>query len=283
MPVYAQPFPAADAACLLPPPFPCLVPDAAGDGGETLRLRLAHMGVEIAISSGSGSGEAPQIARAEGTRTGETIHFRVGAGEAARLVGPHPAMAGDAVVETLSRALAAAERSADAFAGLYADALRLAVVARMLGRARLQAEPAAGQEVELPASSSAAPEAPPAIGPEQTPRRPRSGLVAWRLKRVLAFVDTHLAEPISLADMATASGLSRMHFAAQFRVATGLRPRAFLLRRRIELAQRMMRESREPLVQIALAVGFQTQAHFTTVFRRFAGDTPHQWRCANGA
>lgn len=272
MSVHALPAPvAADAACLLPPPFPWLMPDAAGDDGETLRVRLAHMGVEIAISSGSG----------EGRRAGETIHFRVGAGEAARLSGQRPAMAGDTVVETLSRALAAAERSTDAFAGLYADALRLAVVARMLGRARPQAEPAA--DVAEPAAPCVVPAPLPSGRPEQTSRRPRSGLVAWRLKRVLAFVDAHLAEPVTLADMASAAGLSRMHFAAQFRVATGQRPRAFLLRRRIEQAQRMMRESREPLVQIALAVGFQTQAHFTTVFRRFAGDTPHQWRSANGA
>jgi AraC family transcriptional regulator len=33
-------------------------------------------------------------------------------------------------------------------------------------------------------------------------------------------------------------------------------------------------------VDIALTVGFQTQAHFTTVFKRFVGDTPYQWRSA---
>jgi hypothetical protein len=33
--------------------------------------------------------------------------------------------------------------------------------------------------------------------------------------------------------------------------------------------------------EIALLVGFQTQAHFTAVFRRFVGDTPHKWRCVN--
>jgi AraC-like DNA-binding protein len=32
---------------------------------------------------------------------------------------------------------------------------------------------------------------------------------------------------------------------------------------------------------VALTVGFLTQAHFTTVFKRFVGSTPHQWRTAN--
>ncbi len=112
------------------------------------------------------------------------------------------------------------------------------------------------------------------------PRRPKSGLVAWRMKRVVAYVDAHLARPIGLADMANAAGLSRMHFAAQFRVSTGQRPHEYLLRRRIERAQQMLLETRAPLVDIALGIGFQTQAHFTTVFRRFVGDTPHQWRTA---
>jgi AraC-like DNA-binding protein len=34
-----------------------------------------------------------------------------------------------------------------------------------------------------------------------------------------------------------------------------------------------------PIVEIALSVGFQTQAHFSTVFKRFTGNSPAQWRC----
>lgn len=168
----------------------------------------------------------------------------------------------DPVMVQLAQALDTAGSASDMASSLYTDALRLALVARALiihGRA---SEPGTG-----------IPEAPPA--------RPKIGLVPWRLKRVLAYVDNHLSEAVTLADMAQAAGLSRMHFAAQFRVATGLRPHEYLLKCRIERAQHMMRETREPLVQIALAVGFQTQAHFTTVFRRFVGVSPHRWRCAH--
>jgi AraC-like DNA-binding protein len=113
------------------------------------------------------------------------------------------------------------------------------------------------------------------------PRRPGCGLPKWRLNRVAAYIEANIEETVTLAGMAAAAGLSRMHFASQFRVATGVRPHEYLLRRRIERAQAMMLETRDPLIQIALGVGFQTQAHFTTVFRRFVGDTPYQWRCAN--
>jgi transcriptional regulator GlxA family with amidase domain len=114
--------------------------------------------------------------------------------------------------------------------------------------------------------------------PAPKPARARSGLVAWRLKRVLSFMEEHYWEPVTLTEMARVAGLSRMHFAAQFRISTGAKPHEYLLRLRVERAQKLMMESDEPLAQVAFSVGFQTQAHFTTVFRRFAATTPHRWR-----
>jgi len=108
--------------------------------------------------------------------------------------------------------------------------------------------------------------------------RVKAALPKWRLKRVIEHVNMNIAERISLADMAGAAGLSRMHFAAQFKIATGMRPHDFLLRCRIEAAQEMLAETDQRVIDIAMAVGFQTQAHFTTVFRRLTGDTPRHWR-----
>jgi len=106
-------------------------------------------------------------------------------------------------------------------------------------------------------------------------------LQKWRLKRVVEYVDNRLSGKITLMDLAAIAGLSRMHFASQFRAATGFRPHEYLLRRRIQRAEELLRQSTMTLVEIALTVGFQTQAHFTTVFKRFVGDTPYQWRNAN--
>jgi AraC-like DNA-binding protein len=103
-------------------------------------------------------------------------------------------------------------------------------------------------------------------------------LQKWRLKRVVDYVNAHLSCRITLPDMATAAGLTRMHFAAQFRAATGMRPHDFILQRRIEWAQELLRNPELTLINVGLSVGFQNQAHFTTVFKRFAGDTPHRWR-----
>jgi AraC-like DNA-binding protein len=159
------------------------------------------------------------------------------------------------VVERLARALLAADQDGGSYGQLYADCVGVAIVARLLATAR-----------ETPAID-----------------RPKvSELARWRLRRAMDYFDARLAEPVRLADVAAATGLTRMHFAAQFRAATGLSPHEFLLRRRVERAQEMLAETNMSVVDIALSVGFQTQSHFTTVFKRFAGQPPQTWRRARG-
>jgi AraC-like DNA-binding protein len=72
-----------------------------------------------------------------------------------------------------------------------------------------------------------------------------------------------------------------MHFAAQFRAATGMRPHEYLVWQRIERAMILLRDHHQPLCEVALGVGFKTQAHFTTVFKRVTGKTPNEWRHQN--
>jgi AraC family transcriptional regulator len=157
----------------------------------------------------------------------------------------------DIIVDSLGRALLEANRVSASFGQLYADCISMAIVARLLASASRVA----------------------------ILERPRgSKLAAWRLKRVIDYVDARLDEPVSLADVASSAGLTRMHFAAQFKAATGLRPHEYILRRRIERAQEMLVGTGRSLVDVALSVGFQTQSHFTSVFKRYAGQPPHAWR-----
>lgn len=157
------------------------------------------------------------------------------------------ALGSDPVVQRLFDQLGRAGEDDSA----YVDAIRLAVAARWL---KLRS-----RETEQPVEA----------------------LQTWRLKRVLAHIDENLGEALSLAELAGAAGLSRMYFAARFRAATGLRPHDYVLQRRIERAKELLSSSGETLVNIALDVGFQTQAHFTTVFKKFVGSTPGRWRADN--
>jgi AraC-like DNA-binding protein len=169
----------------------------------------------------------------------------------AGLPGPMSALVKDAVVESLARALLDADGPRGEFNGLYLDSIGVALVARLLH----------------------------ATSRSDKGDRPKiAELSRWRLKRAIDFIEAELDRSLTLAEIAAASGLSRMHFAAQFRAATGLRPHEFLLRRRVERAQELLAGSDKPIVDIALSVGFQTQSHFTTLFKRFVGHTPQAWR-----
>jgi len=116
------------------------------------------------------------------------------------------------------------------------------------------------------------------LNPFGQPPRAVSALPKWRLIRVLRYIEMNIGESITLTNLAATAGLSRMYFAKQFRVSTGVRPHDFVLRKRIERAQQLLGATSDTLVEIALSVGFQTQAHFTTVFKRIAGNTPCQFR-----
>lgn len=106
----------------------------------------------------------------------------------------------------------------------------------------------------------------------------RNALPCFRIRRVANYVREHLSEPITLRDMADAADMSPMHFAALFRSATGQRPHHYLLEQRVLHARELMLRTTWSLCEIALSAGFSTQAHFSTVFKRFVGATPKQWR-----
>jgi AraC-like DNA-binding protein len=109
-------------------------------------------------------------------------------------------------------------------------------------------------------------------------KRPPTALPKWRFARVKEYIDLHIEEPIRLADLAKVAGLSRMHFAAQFRAYRGISPCEFVMMQRMRRAQVLLGDPLKTLAEVAFSVGFQPQAHFTTVFHRFVGNTPGCWR-----
>ena len=104
------------------------------------------------------------------------------------------------------------------------------------------------------------------------------GLVKWRLNLAIDYMEANLGERVTLHDVAAHAGLSRMRFAAQFKNATGSSPHEFLLSLRINRAKQMLQADQLSPAHIALEVGFQSQAHFTVVFRKLTGSPPGCWR-----
>jgi AraC family transcriptional regulator len=106
----------------------------------------------------------------------------------------------------------------------------------------------------------------------------RHALAPKRLRRVLNYVEANISRPIQLDDLARVAKLSRFHFGRAFQNAVGESPLAFVGRRRLETAKRMLKDSDEPLGTVALRCGFLSQSHFSANFRKFTGFTPTAFR-----
>jgi len=108
----------------------------------------------------------------------------------------------------------------------------------------------------------------------------RGGLSPAMKNRICDFIEEHIGEKISLGDLSVLAGLSPNHFARAFQQSMGLPPHRYLLRRRLEHVEQMLRETQLPLAQIALEVGFSDQSHLARHFRRLTGIPPSLARSA---
>jgi AraC family transcriptional regulator len=113
---------------------------------------------------------------------------------------------------------------------------------------------------------------------ESARRSDRGGLLAWQLNGVVDYIETHLAAKIASADLACLINVSKGQLSRAFKISVGVPPFQYIARRRLELACTMMRTTREPLSQVAVACGLCDQAHLSRLFRRMVGMSPSAWR-----
>jgi AraC-like DNA-binding protein len=100
------------------------------------------------------------------------------------------------------------------------------------------------------------------------------------LLRAKDFVDARYVEPITVADLAAAAGLSRAHFSRMFTKTYGESPRAYLQSRRLERAAALLRYTDRSVAEICMMVGLQSIGSFTTSFARVFGKPPAAYRAS---
>lgn len=108
----------------------------------------------------------------------------------------------------------------------------------------------------------------------------RGGLPPALARRIREYIESHIEENVSLEALASTARLSVHHFARAFKQTIGVPPHEYLLRQRVERAQKMLTQTDLPLSEIALSVGFSDHSHFARHFRRLMGMTPSaaRWR-----
>jgi AraC family transcriptional regulator len=118
------------------------------------------------------------------------------------------------------------------------------------------------------------------------PQPAKGGLSRPKLRRALEYLQTHLDEETSLADLAQLLDLSRYHVVKMFKQSTGVTPHQYLLDCRIHYAAELLKHPQCSIAEIALRVGFATPSHFTYHFHKRTGTTPQAYRqahCPHGA
>ena len=109
----------------------------------------------------------------------------------------------------------------------------------------------------------------------------RGGLAPWQTRKVDRYLREHLEHPVRVDELAELVSLSVSHFYRVFKETFGSTPHAYIIRLRLELAQKLMLTTEMPLSEIALACGLADQSHLSKLFRREVGETPNAWRRRN--
>lgn len=96
--------------------------------------------------------------------------------------------------------------------------------------------------------------------------------------RALALTEEHLSENIRFDDLARRAGQTPRTLARKFSAETGMSWAQVLQKMRMIRAIELLAETRAPITQVALAVGYQSLSAFNAAFRSFTGKTPTAYR-----
>ncbi len=99
---------------------------------------------------------------------------------------------------------------------------------------------------------------------------------------LITYLHGHFREPVRVPDLVRYLGFSRARMFDLFKSQTGLTPHDYLQRLRVEAAQAQLQQTRLSITEIALATGFSSLQHFSTVFARYTGLPPSTFRHQGG-
>src|SRR5258708_2358848 len=101
--------------------------------------------------------------------------------------------------------------------------------------------------------------------------RPPASLPSWKMQRLMEFIEANLDRDLSLEKMAAEVEISPLYLPRAFKSAFGQSPHQYVLSRRIERAKDLLRNTGDPVVDVALSCGFSSQSHLSNWFVRVVG------------
>jgi AraC-like DNA-binding protein len=107
---------------------------------------------------------------------------------------------------------------------------------------------------------------------------PKGLLTPLQQRRVTSRLLDDLAGDTSVSELAALCGLSRSYFIRAFKQVNGMPPHRWLLMQRMKHAKALLRGTKLPIAEIAVACGFADQSHLTRVFSKSFHISPAAWR-----
>ena len=99
------------------------------------------------------------------------------------------------------------------------------------------------------------------------------------INRNLKFIAEHLSdENLTMQQLASQAGLSVSRYKSRFKKETGYPPADYILRKKIEWAKKLITNDTLSITDIALELNFNSSQYFSTVFKRYVGQTPSVFR-----
>jgi len=106
--------------------------------------------------------------------------------------------------------------------------------------------------------------------------------LCMRLAPAVRLVESHLADRLSIPDLALEVGISPYHFVRLFKRTAGLTPHQYVVSRRVERARQLLEDMELSIAVIAIDTGFSSRSHLTERFGKEFGVTPAMYRARRG-
>ncbi|MFO6448378.1 helix-turn-helix domain-containing protein [Erythrobacter sp. NE805] len=119
-------------------------------------------------------------------------------------------------------------------------------------------------------------------GKAREPDLARGGLAPWQARRTTEYIADNLDRRVTLEELATVARLSPFHFARAFARTVGMPPYRYQRKLRMEKACELLATSGMRIIDIALAVGYESPQALARVFQAAHGVTPSEWRRRHG-
>lgn len=116
------------------------------------------------------------------------------------------------------------------------------------------------------------------IAVQQQNNKLPAAYIKERTKNIISFMHKHYSEKITIADISAYAGISTKECIRTFKNTFHQTPMDYLIHYRIEQARHLLKETDEPVTNIAFMTGFQNSAYFSKTFKKYSNLTPKEFR-----